>query len=246
LFYPDNIGREVLMNPTSSPCCTAFAGPRQIAAGELRLVALKAQESTNSGAFAPVLIFDDVTSHLIEVDLRGTADDLLERIGADEQAAVSNREDDGRADAVRRPGRPKLGVVAREVTLLPRHWDWLAGQPGGASVALRKLVEHARRANQEKDRLRLAQEAAYRFMSTMAGNEPGFEEASRALFAGNRDRFAENVERWPVDVKNHAMKLARRAFDGATVDSAPQQRFTLDELLVKSYLLEPVAAEDKV
>jgi hypothetical protein len=184
----------------------------------LREVAIKAQESVNSGELAPVLIFDDVSSHVIEVDLRGTADDLLERIGADGQAAEPNREDDGSVDAVRRPGRPKLGVVAREVTLLPRHWDWLAGQPGGASVALRKLVEHARRANQDKDRLRLAQESAYRFMSTMAGNEPGFEEAARALFAGNKERLAENAARWPADVRNHAMKLAARTFEGAGAD----------------------------
>jgi len=206
------------MNSSSSTCCIAFAGSREIASGALREVAIKAQESVNSGELAPVLIFDDVSSHVIEVDLRGTADDLLERIGADGQAAEPNREDDGSVDAVRRPGRPKLGVVAREVTLLPRHWDWLAGQPGGASVALRKLVEHARRANQDKDRLRLAQESAYRFMSTMAGNEPGFEEAARALFAGNKERLAENAARWPADVRNHAMKLAARTFEGAGAD----------------------------
>ena len=202
------------MNLTYTTCYTAFAGSRQIASGELRLVALKAQESTNSGELAPVLIFDDATSNLVEVDLRGTPDDLLRRIGAIGAAADPNREGDLPADGSRKPGRPKLGVVAREVTLLPRHWDWLAGQPGGASVALRKLVEQARRTNQDKDRLRLAQEAAYRFISTMAGNEPGFEEASRALFAGNRERFAENIERWPADVRDHAMKLAERTGHG--------------------------------
>ena len=233
------------MNSTCTTCCTAFAGARQIAYGELRLVALKAQESTNSGELAPVLIFDDVTSKLVEVDLRGTPGDLLRRIGSIEEAADQNREGDQPADGSRKPGRPKLGVVAREVTLLPRHWDWLASQPGGASVALRKLVEQARRTNQDKDRSRLAQEAAYRFMSTMAGNEPGFEEAARALFAGNRERFAENAEGWPADVRDHAKKLADRAFEGATVDPAPQPRFTLDELLVTSYLPQPTAAEDK-
>jgi hypothetical protein len=104
--------------------------------------------------------------------------------------------------------------VAREVTLLPRHWDWLATQPGGASVALRKLVEEARRTNRGKDRVRLAKEAAYRFMSTLAGNEPGFEEAVRALFAGSEERFGSLVKNWPVDVANHAKKLAARAFEG--------------------------------
>jgi len=206
------------MNSTYTTNCTAFEGSRQIASGGIRLVALKAQESMNCGEAVPVLIFDDVTSNLIEVDLRGTAAELLARVGTDGQAAATNHEADGSADAARRPGRPKLGVVAREVTLLPRHWEWLAGQPGGASVALRKLVEQARRTNQDKDRLRLARESAYRFMSAMAGNEPGFEEAARALFAGNQDRFAENVRRWPADVRKHAMRLAARGFEGAVAD----------------------------
>jgi hypothetical protein len=105
-------------------------------------------------------------------------------------------------------GRPKLGVVAREVTLLPRHWDWLATQPGGASVALRKLVEEARRTGGDRDRSRAARDAAYHFMSAMAGNLPGFEEASRALFADDRRRFAGLIAGWPDDVRDHAVKLA--------------------------------------
>src|SRR5258705_4074900 len=96
-----------------------------------------------------------------------------------------------------RPGRPKLGVTPREVTLLPRHWDWLSTQPGGASVALRKLVEHARKANRDRDQLRRAQEATYRFVSAMAGNQPGFEEAIRALFGGEEKRFYAMIEPWP-------------------------------------------------
>jgi uncharacterized protein len=98
---------------------------------------------------------------------------------------------------------------------MPRHWEWLASQPGGASVALRKLVEQARRANQGRDRQRRAQESAYRFLSAMAGDRPGFEEATRALFAGKQEQFDEIVELWPIDVRNHAKKLAAVAFDGA-------------------------------
>jgi hypothetical protein len=107
-----------------------------------------------------------------------------------------------------------LGVVAREVTLLPRHWEWLNGQPGGASVALRKLVEEARRANETKDRARRSQEAAYRFLSAMAGNLPGFEEATRAFFAGDRSRFDDMVEPWPADVRDHSRRMAAAAFEG--------------------------------
>jgi uncharacterized protein len=205
--------------------CTAFAGTRQIATGGLREVALIAQEFVQRDLSVSVLIFDDLTSHVIEVDLRGTPEALAQRIAAVEPDAVPVRDLADSDAGARRPGRPKLGVVAREVTLLPRHWEWLASQPGGASVALRKLVEEARKANQGKDRLRLARESAYRFISAMAGNEAGFEEATRALFAGNRERFEELVAAWPVDVGNHAKKLAAAAFagpDSAQLTSYPK------------------------
>jgi uncharacterized protein len=182
--------------------CTAFAGSKRIASGDLPQVAVAAKAVWDRDKWAQVLIFDDVTSNLIEVDFRGSAEDVARRLAEEAPAEP------------RRPGRPRLGVVAREVTLLPRHWDWLASQPGGASVALRKLVEQARLTNQGKDRRRRAQEGAYRFLSAMAGNEPGFEEATRALFAGKRERFDEMVEAWPEDVREHAKKLAAVAFEG--------------------------------
>jgi uncharacterized protein len=185
---------------------TAFEGTHCIASGDLQQVALKTKEVIDRGERAPVLIFDDLTSELVEVDFRGTADDVLRRLTPTTSTPAPEPE------APRRPGRPKLGVVAREVTLLPRHWDWLNSQPGGASVALRKLVEEARRTNQGKDRIRRAQEAAYRFVSAMAGNEPGFEEAIRALFAGDRGRFEEWIGPWPADIRDHAKKLAIAAF----------------------------------
>jgi hypothetical protein len=158
-----------------------------------------------------VLIFDDHTSEVIDVDYRGTGRDVLRRLGerlATTRPAIPQSE----PATPRGPGRPRLGVVAREVTLLPRHWLWLSGQPGGASVALRRLVDDARRANVGRDRVRRSQEVAYRFMSVMAGNQPGFEEAIRALFRGDRDRFEEQVAGWPADVSAHAKKLAAGAF----------------------------------
>jgi len=203
--------------------CTAFAGKRQIATGDLQEVALRAQESVKGDPLVSVLIFDDLDSHVIEVDLRGTPESLKQRIAEIETVSPQPDEPTTTDESARKPGRPKLGVVAREVTLLPRHWEWLASQPGGASVALRKLVEEARKANQGKDRLRRAQESTYRFISAMAGNEPGFEEATRALFAGNRERFAELVERWPVDVGSHAKKLAAVAFAALDSESPANQ-----------------------
>jgi uncharacterized protein len=140
-----------------------------------------------------VLVFDDTTGSQIDLDLRGKSQKI-----ADERQAAEPR---GR-------GRPRLGVIAKEVTLLPRHWDWLSLQPGGASVALRKLVDEARRTSGDRDRVRAAQEAAYRFMSAAAGNLPGFEEATRALFAYDRRKFAQLIADWPEDVRDFAVRLA--------------------------------------
>jgi hypothetical protein len=164
--------------------CTAFEGNRIVASGLLHDVAQAIRDTIGSA-----LVYDDATGRVIDLDPRNPPQPPAES------------EPRGR-------GRPKLGVVAHEVTLLPRHWDWLSTQPGGASVAIRKLVEQARRLNGDADRKRAAQEAAYHFMSAMAGNLPGFEEAVRALFAGDRRRFSELIAPWPTDVRDYATKLA--------------------------------------
>jgi hypothetical protein len=206
--------RNIAMPAGLQTHCTAFEGARCIATGDLAEVASKSKAAVDKGR--QVLIFDDASSEPIEVDFRGTVEDVLHRLAErdrKESAAVAT-------EMPRGPGRPKLGVVAREVTLLPRHWDWLNAQPGGASVALRKLVETARRANEGKDRVRQSQEAAYRFMSAMAGNRPGFEEATRALFAGRREHFDQLIAPWPRDVRDHAKKLAALAFDGPAAAQA--------------------------
>ena len=189
---------------TEKSCCTAFAGNKRIATGELPHVARQAKLAFDRDRWAQVLIFDDVTSEAIEVDFRGTPDDVAARVAPPSAPPATESE----IAEARRPGRPRLGVVAREVTLLPRHWEWLGSQPGGASVALRKLVEHARLAGQGSDRKRRAQESCYRFLSAMAGNEVNFEEVTRALFAGRRARFDELTASWPKDVRDNARRLA--------------------------------------
>ncbi|BDU73954.1 DUF2239 family protein [Mesoterricola silvestris] len=176
---------------------TAFEGRLRLASGPLREVALAVKAALERTACGPILTFDDATGGVIDLDTRGSDEEVLARL--DPPAPARGR------------GRPRLGVVPREVTLLPRHWDWLNTQPGGASVALRRLVEEARRAQAGPDRRRAAQEAAYRFMSAMAGDEPGYEEALRALFAGDPEAFDLNTRAWPGDVRATTLRLAQPA-----------------------------------
>lgn len=169
---------------------TAFAGERRLARGARREVLLAL---TAYGGKERVLVFEDGTGRQVDFDLRGTREEVL-----------------ARADAPARPGpgRPKLGVVSREVSLLPRHWEWLEEQPSGISAALRRLVDEARKREPDRARARRAREAAGRFMWAMAGDLPGFEEASRALFAGDDAALRRRVRAWPKDVRAYLLALA--------------------------------------
>ncbi|MFC5436069.1 DUF2239 family protein [Rhodanobacter umsongensis] len=189
------------MSTPATVTCTAFDHHRLIASGPLADVVRAAKLALDAGASEPLLIFDDHDSRQIEVDFRGTLTEVLARLpGTD-------------ATIARGPGRPKLGVVPREVTLLPRHWDWLAGQPGGASAVLRRLVEQAMRTHGAKDRVRLAQESVDRFMLALTGDLSQHEEASRAFYRHERERFITLTEPWPRDVRDHLRRLAAAAWD---------------------------------
>lgn len=207
----------------TEPDVVAFEGLRLIARGSLADVVRLVRASAARGNSATILAFDALTSEPVEIDLRHVANALSERASDDESPYRVPDESAGPGGAAAmpappsseprvRPGRPKLGVIAREVTLLPRHWDWLSEQSGGASAALRRLVETARNASASRDRIRRAQESAYRFMSAMLGNHPHFEEAIRALFAGDRARFTALSASWPDDFRDHARHLADGAF----------------------------------
>lgn len=211
---------------------TAFAGFQMIATGDLNDVLIQAKRRLDDGDQQPILVFEDQTSEIIEIDFRGSVESLKEQVAhrsadahqqvslaheftefelTDKENLESTAKSNDTESGARGRGRPKLGVIAREVTLLPRHWDWLNNQPGGASVALRKLVEDAKRKSVYKDQLRAAQNATYKFMSTMAGNLTGFEEATRALFAQDGIQFEKHIESWPADIQKHLRKLAIRA-----------------------------------
>ncbi len=198
------------MNEPLPKSYTSFDGHRLIATGSLQANALAVKRAHENGTTGPVLVFEDATGRSVDIDIRGPDEAVVARLTAAAlaEAERSSRRDTSEPTGPRGRGRPKLGVVPREVTLLPRHWEWLAKQPGGASVALRKLVEEARRANSGKDRIRMAHERAFHFMQAIAGDLPGFEEATRALFANELPRVRDLIAAWPRDVRDHAMRLA--------------------------------------
>lgn len=208
-------------NDPLSRRCTAFTGDRLLKTGALAEVALAIKHASDAEEQNAILAFDDTTGRVIDIDPRGTGTEVLARLAtrlAPPRAGVPSGETD-KPSGQRGPGRPRLGVVAREITLLPRHWDWLAAQPGGASVVLRRLVEQERLKGTEKQKRRAAREAAYHFMSAMAGDRMGFEEASRALFADDWVKFGNIIAAWPRDVRDHAMRLA---FGDGGIASSPK------------------------
>jgi len=184
---------------------TSFAGTKQISSADLRTMLLQTKTYLDGHGGGSVLIFEDQTGQQVDFDFRGTPGEVLKRTDSAKPLAASHAG----------PGRPKLGVVSREVTLLPRHWEWLEQQPNGISAALRRLVEETMKRNPAEERARRAREAASRFMWSMAGNFAGFEEASRALFAGDLPRFEELVDNWPEDIRDHLRRLAQASFETA-------------------------------
>lgn len=204
---------------------TAFAGHHRLLSGPLVEVALAVKAAIENGSRSQLLVFDDATGRVIDLDLRGTKGDVIDRLARPPKESIG-RHASRRADTPdaskeqpsepRGRGRPKLGVVAREVTLLPRQWEWLACQPGCASAVLRRLVDDAKKSGVPQQKRRAAQEAAYQFMLAIAGDLPGYEEATRALFADDRPRLEHCIARWPKDIRTHALALAFGAADLST------------------------------
>lgn len=176
---------------------SAFVGQQLLISGELTAMLRRTKEYMDAGGTETPLIFEDQTGRQVDFDFRGTAEEVVER-------AAPSRNRTG-------PGRPRLGVVSREISLLPRHWEWLELQPQGISAALRRLVDEARRREPGREQARIVKEAAGKFMWAMAGNLPGFEEASRALFTDDQTRFAQLICDWPRDIRRHLERLVERA-----------------------------------
>jgi uncharacterized protein len=213
---PAQVAQPAQVVPSASASYTAFAGPRQIAQGPLPAVAVAAKMALDGAAAPTVLVLDDATGAVLELDFRGTVGEFAARLTPAAVPAASASVADGEPAEARGRGRPRLGVIAREVTLLPRHWDWLATQPGGASVALRKLVEVAVRTADTRDQVRRAADACYQAMRVLAEHLPAqmpqFDEACRALFAGDQATFDTLLAAWPADVQSYLKARATDAF----------------------------------
>jgi uncharacterized protein len=225
-YYPGNNKLSttwifIVTDPLSTPC-TAFEGFRLLASGPLIEVALAVRNAIDRSSTETILAFDDLTGAVVDFDLRGTKADLIARLSKPSPTRSAQAPSDGPVPQHRNPGRPKLGVIAREVTLLPRHWEWLSAQPGGASATLRRLVDEARRDGGALAQRRAVQAAAYRFMVAIAGDLPGFEEASRVLFAGDGDTLALHVRDWPPDIRDHLLRMAKRV-GASPANSAHEQ-----------------------
>jgi hypothetical protein len=185
---------------------TSFAGVRRIVSADLKTMLLQTKEYLDRDGGDSVLIFEDQTGRQVDFDFRGAPQEVVDRV-------ESSKARPG-------PGRPKLGVISREVSLLPRHWEWLEQQPQGISAALRRLVDEARKREPGKERARLAREAASRFMWAMAGNLPDFEEASRALFAQDQGRFEGLIRDWPEDIRAHLVRMVRETWQLEGADAS--------------------------
>ena len=205
------------MTTDSAKIYTAFNGHQQLVSGPLIDVGLAVQKAHQDHPTATLLVFDDSCGAVVDLDLRGDQEVLFENLtNASEPQKGRYRKQATAATHVNKPlsaeprgrGRPKLGVVAREVTLLPRQWEWLATQPGGASAVLRRLVDEAKRAGGLREQRQTALKAAYTFMHALAGDLPGYEEATRALFANDQAGFQTHTSDWPEDVRRYAFKLA--------------------------------------
>lgn len=185
---------------------TVFAGEQHLVTADLRTMLARVKQQLEQAPKSSLLIFEDESGRQVEFDFRGSLEQVLER--------EAPRPHKG-------PGRPKLGVLSREVSLLPRHWEWLERQPNGISAALRRIVEEASKREPQKQRARRARDATGKVMTALAGDLPGFEEASRALYAQDGERFRRLVRKWPADIRAHLLRLSEPAF--ATDDERADQ-----------------------
>lgn len=184
---------------------TAFEGKNLYVRGSLIEVALKVKERLGSLSNSSILIFSDSSGKTMDLNFQGSEQELVKRLSV----FVSEET----PKDLNGPGRPKLGVISREVSLLPRHWEWLASQSGGASATLRRLIEVEVKTTSTNPSPKLVQERTYKVMNVMAGDLRGYEEALRALYKRDEKAFLKEIAQWPSDVRDYVTELGQPAFD---------------------------------
>jgi hypothetical protein len=195
---------------TPTPLYTAFENHQRIAQGTLIEIATAIKKRLGKASHGDAILFSDATGKVMEINFQGNLKTVLQRLAVF-QTDTKNPETKN-VETQPGPGRPKLGVVSREISLLPNQWEWLASQPGGASPVLRRLVDEARRkANTEPTPAQL-QEKAYRFLSVIAGDLPLYEEALRALYQSDQKKFITAMKSWPEAISSYALALTGTLF----------------------------------
>ncbi len=182
---------------------TAFLESKIFAKGSLKDLVLKIKKHLGKNENNSILIFSDSTGNTLDFNFKGSETEILKRL----EMFVSQKPDEYSG-----PGRPKLGVISREVSLLPRHWEWLAAQSGGASVTIRRLIDESRKKSSTGESVKQVQEKTYKFLSVVAGDFEGYEEALRALYKRDREKFLKQMEKWPKDIQGYAMRLSETVF----------------------------------
>ncbi len=172
---------------------TAFSGTDLLVRGSLSEVLSRTKSLVDEEPSRPVLIFEDGSGRQVDFDFTGTVKEVVDR-------ARPKLPANG-------PGRPRLGVVSREISLLPRHWEWLESRPEGCSGALRRLVEEAQKRDPEAEHRAQARDAAHKFLWAIAGNYLHFEEVTRALYAGDHECMFSLMVDWPPDIRQHTRAL---------------------------------------
>lgn len=200
LFYPGIINLMETLNTY-----TAFEDHKILSKGSLEDVVLKVKKRFEKSPASQIVIYSDATGKSMDFNFHGSEKEVLKRLEVyttpESATAVSSG-----------PGRPKLGVISREVSLLPKHWEWLATQSGGASNTLRKLVEESMKKTSGVNTVKTAQERTYKFMSVEAGDLENYEEALRALYRKDKERFSSEIKTWPRDVQKHIIELSKAVF----------------------------------
>jgi hypothetical protein len=175
---------------------SAFLDDVLIAQGSREAVTRRIEDRYSASDFSQIRVFDDVTGRVTDLDYF--------------EAAARSAPEEKPAEPPRGRGRPKLGVVAREITLLPRQWEWLATQPGGASATIRRLIDESRKRRAATLTAAEAREGVHRFMTEMAGDRPGYEDALRALYRSDIEGVRAIADTWPEDIRRYLNRLLDR------------------------------------